>query len=78
VCCSGAAFWLWNRSIGRFGMARLGSLLYFQPFVTAGLALAMGEGLPGWNTWLGGPLVLLGVWLLACGRAAPSVAASRA
>ena len=77
VCCSGAAFWLWNRSIARFGMARLGSLLYFQPFVTAGLALALGEEIPGWNTWVGGPLVLLGVWLLASGRSDPRGAAAR-
>ena len=78
VCCSGAAFWLWNRAIGRFGMARLGSLLYFQPFVTAGLSLALGEELPGWNTWVGGPLVVLGVWVLARGKLGPQAAAARA
>jgi drug/metabolite transporter (DMT)-like permease len=78
VCSSGAAFWLWNRAIGRFGMARLGSLLYFQPFVTALLALALGEQYPGWNTWVGGPLVVLGVWLLARGRARPEGAATKA
>jgi drug/metabolite transporter (DMT)-like permease len=78
VCCSGAAFWLWNRAIARFGMARLGGLLYFQPFVTALLALALGEESPGWNTWLGGPLVLLGVGLLARGGSSPSTRAARA
>jgi drug/metabolite transporter (DMT)-like permease len=78
VCCSGAAFWLWNRAIARFGMARLGSLLYFQPFVTAGLSLALGEEVPGWNTWVGGPLVVLGVWLLAAGKRMPQTAAARA
>ena len=57
-------------------MARLGSLLYFQPFVTAGLSLALGEAIPGWNTWVGGPLVVLGVWILARGqRQAPGAAA---
>lgn len=78
VCCSGAAFWLWNRAIGRFGMARLGSLLYFQPFVTAGLSLALGEEVPGWNTWVGGPLVVFGVWVLARGKLAPQSAAAKA
>lgn len=78
LCCSGTAFWLWNRAIGRFGMARLGSLLYFQPFVTAGLSLALGEAVPGWNTWIGGPLVVLGVWLLARGKLGPQAAAAKA
>jgi len=78
VCCSGTAFWLWNRAIARFGMARLGSLLYFQPFVTAGLSLALGEQVPGWNTWVGGPLVLIGVWVLARGKSQVEAAAARA
>ncbi|MBK7643407.1 MAG: DMT family transporter [Planctomycetes bacterium] len=78
ACCSALAFWLWNRAIARFGMARLGALLYFQPFVTAGLALALGEERPGWNTWIGGPLVLSGVWLLGRGRPAGRAALARA
>jgi drug/metabolite transporter (DMT)-like permease len=78
VCCSGAAFWLWNRAIARFGMARLGGLLYFQPFVTAGLSFALGRERPGWNTWVGGPLVVCGVWLLARGKARSPAAATRA
>jgi drug/metabolite transporter (DMT)-like permease len=78
VCCSGAAFWLWNRAIACFGMARLGGLLYFQPFVTAALSLALGEELPGWNTWVGGPLVVFGVWLLARGKARSPAAATGA
>lgn len=64
LCCSGAAFWLWNRAVLRLGPARLGGLIYFQPFVTALLSVwLLGESV-GWNTWLGGPLVLLGVWLM--------------
>ena len=78
VCCSGLAFWLWNRAIAQLGMARLGGLLYFQPFVTALLALALGEAVPGWNTWIGGPLVVLGVWLLARGKARAPTAAAKA
>ncbi len=33
---------------------------------------------PGWNTWLGGPLVVFGVWLLARGKRMPQAAAARA
>lgn len=78
VCCSGLAFWLWSRAIGRFGMARLGSLIYFQPFLTAALACALGGERPDWHTWVGGPLVVLGVWLLGRGRPEPRPSSARA
>lgn len=78
LCCSGAAFWLWNRAVLRLGPARLGGLIYFQPFVTAALSVwLLGERVR-WNTWLGGPLVVLGVWLMGLRKPRPPGSTSRA
>jgi drug/metabolite transporter (DMT)-like permease len=64
VLCSGVAFALWFRAIELYGAARIGALVYFQPFVT----LAIGASVLHENVTryalAGGPLVLVGVALV--------------
>jgi drug/metabolite transporter (DMT)-like permease len=69
VLCSGIAFSLWFRAIELFGPARIGALIYFQPFVTlvAG-ALVLHEAVTPYAL-AGGPLVILGVRLVNRGSA---------
>ncbi len=64
VFCSGVAFSLWFRAIELRGPAAIGALIYFQPFVTlvAG-ALVLHEAVTPY-VLVGGPLVMLGVWLV--------------
>ena len=64
ILCSGIAFSLWFRAIELHGPAAIGALIYFQPFVTliAG-ALVLHEAVTPYAL-VGGPLVMLGVWLV--------------
>jgi drug/metabolite transporter (DMT)-like permease len=64
VLCSGVAFALWFRAIEIHGAAKIGALIYFQPFVTlvAGAALLDETVTP--YALAGGPLVVLGVWFV--------------
>jgi drug/metabolite transporter (DMT)-like permease len=62
---SGLAFWAWNQALREIGPARSGAMLYVQPFVTLGAAFAILNEPPTSNLFIGGPVVLLGVWLLA-------------
>lgn len=77
VFCSGVAFSLWFRAIELRGPAAIGALIYFQPFVTlvAG-ALVLHEAVTPYAL-IGGPLVMLGVWLVNRGNSRlPSTASS--
>lgn len=66
--CNGLAFWLWTRGLRRDGPAKIGAMLYLEPFVTLGASLAiLGEPVT-FHGLVGGPLVLMGVWLVGRGE----------
>jgi len=83
ILCSGVAFSLWLRAIELRGPAAIGALIYFQPFVTlAAGALVLHEAVTPYAL-VGGPLVLVGVWLVNRGsplarRAARGASETRA
>jgi drug/metabolite transporter (DMT)-like permease len=67
VLCSGVAFSIWFRAIEDFGPARIGALIYLQPFVSLVVgATVLHEPVTSYAL-LGGPLVVLGVWLVSRG-----------
>jgi drug/metabolite transporter (DMT)-like permease len=69
--CSGLAYYLWFQAVTEHGPARIGALLYLEPFVTLGTAAAiLGEPITV-HVILGGPCVLAGVWLVAKGSCRP-------
>jgi drug/metabolite transporter (DMT)-like permease len=76
ILCSGIAFSLWFRAIELHGPARIGALIYFQSFVTlvAG-ALVLHEAVTPYAL-AGGPLVILGVWLVNRGGSRTSAQSS--
>jgi len=61
--CSGAALLWWNRAVHQDGPARAGVTLYLQPFVTLGSAMVFLGERSTWQALVGGPVVLVGVWL---------------
>jgi drug/metabolite transporter (DMT)-like permease len=62
---SGVAFWAWNQAMRTHGAQRSSAVLYLQPFVTLAASLALFEDEQlGTSVAIGGPLVLLGVWLV--------------
>lgn len=65
--CNGIAYWLWMRGLRRDGPARIGATLYLEPLVTLVAArLVLDEPVTG-HALVGGPIVLLGVWLVGRG-----------
>jgi drug/metabolite transporter (DMT)-like permease len=69
--CSGWAYYLWFQALIEHGPARVGSLLYLEPFVTLGTAAAMLREPVTGHAILGGGAVLFGVWLVAKGARTP-------
>lgn len=67
LLCSGVAFSLWLRAIDRFDAARVGAMLYFQPFVTLAASVIVLSEPVTWHAIVGGALVLLGVWWVSRG-----------
>jgi len=67
--CNGLAFWLWTRGLRRDGPAKIGAMLYFEPFVTLGASLVVLHEPLTVNLLVGGPIVLVGVWLVGRGEA---------
>jgi drug/metabolite transporter (DMT)-like permease len=75
---SGAAYYCWFAAQHEHGPARLGALLYVEPFVTLIVAaLVLHEPITA-NAIGGGVLVLVGVWLVARGAPRPVVEAAGA
>lgn len=76
--CSGVAYALWFAAQREHGPARLGALLYIEPFV----ALATGTMLLGepvtLHALVGGLAVLAGVWLVSRGSARPTITVTEA
>ena len=74
LIASGIAYYCWFAAQHTYGPARLGSLLYLEPFATLiTAALIMPERIT-WNAIAGGCAVLVGVWVVARATPAPSVA----
>ncbi len=70
VLCSGVAYACWNLALERDGTTRTGAMLYFEPFVTLATAVSVLSEPVTTNALLGGPVVLLGVWLMGRGSSA--------
>lgn len=63
--CSGLAYYAWFAAVDRDGPARVGALLYLEPFMTIAVAWAWRDEPVYINALVGGLLVLLGVRLVA-------------
>lgn len=76
--CGGVAYALWFAAQREHGPARLGALLYIEPFI----ALATGTLLLGepvtLHALVGGLVVLAGVWLVSRGSARPTITVAEA
>jgi drug/metabolite transporter (DMT)-like permease len=67
VFCNGVSFVLWMKALDEEGSAKISAMLYFQPFVTMFWAAGVdGESITS-HALVGGPTVILGVWLLRRG-----------
>ena len=65
---SALAMWVFNDALAELGPERSSAFQYLQPFVTVVGSLALlGEPVTT-GPLLGGPLVLLGVWLVQRGK----------
>ena len=76
LVCSGLAYYMWFAAVEEHGPARVGALLYIEPFVALATgALLLGEHVT-LNAVLGGICVLVGVWLVARGSVKPGTPAA--
>jgi drug/metabolite transporter (DMT)-like permease len=75
LLCSGVAYYLWSAAVDDYGPARVGALLYVEPFVTLITAAVFLNEAVTPHAIVGGLCVLGGVGLVA--RGARSVAAAR-
>ncbi|MCC6408402.1 MAG: DMT family transporter [Planctomycetes bacterium] len=67
VLCNGVSFVLWMQALDLEGAAKISAMLYFQPFVTMFWAAGFdGEPITVFAL-VGGPTVIVGVWLLRLG-----------
>ena len=57
------AQWFWQEGLARLGATRAGAFLYLEPLATMVLAVPLLGEAVGWSTWVGGTLILTGVWL---------------
>lgn len=58
----------WAFAMSRIPTNRVMSFLYIEPLLAAGVAWVWLGEIPGWNTWVGGALVLLGVMVVNRGQ----------
>ena len=72
LVCSGVGYYMWFVAQSEYGPARIGSLLYIEPFVTLAVATVMLHEPVTLNAIAGGIIVLLGVWLVAKGTPSPA------
>jgi drug/metabolite transporter (DMT)-like permease len=64
VCCSGLAYIFWYDALEALPAARVGSLLYVEPLIAAGVAAWLLDEPLLLVTFGGGALILGGVWLV--------------
>jgi drug/metabolite transporter (DMT)-like permease len=72
LICSGVAYYMWFAAIRQQGPARVGALLYIEPFVALATGAVLLHEHVTLNAMAGGLLVLLGVWLVAHGAGRPA------
>lgn len=70
LLCSGVAYYLWSAAVDDQGPAKVGALLYVEPFVTLVTAATLLDEEIAANAVIGGLCVLVGVWLVARGARA--------
>lgn len=75
LVCSGVAYFLWFQAVMEHGPARVGSLIYLEPFVSLAVATSMLREPVTGNALAGGLCVLIGVWLITRGTSAAAPAA---
>jgi drug/metabolite transporter (DMT)-like permease len=67
VLCSAGAMWLWLGALAVDGQARTAAMLYLEPFFTLGVSVWLLDEPVLPVAFLGGTLVLVGVWLVGRG-----------
>ncbi len=67
LICSALALLLWYQALDEHGPTRAGAILYFEPFVTLLVAVAVLSEPVSVRSILGGVCVVGGVWLVSCG-----------
>lgn len=64
VLCSGAAYVFWYDALDAAGASQVAAFLYLEPIVTVIVASALIGEKATWATWIGGAVILIGVWLV--------------
>jgi drug/metabolite transporter (DMT)-like permease len=64
VLCSGAAYVFWYDALEAAGASQVAAFLYIEPIVTVMVASILIGEQATWATWLGGAVILVGVWLV--------------
>ncbi len=76
VFASGLAMWLFSNALATLGPERAASFQYIQPFVTVAASFAFLSEPFTLQQFLGGPLVLAGVWFVQRGKRGPNAVAA--
>ncbi len=64
IFCSGLAYIAWYGALKALGTAQTGAFLYIEPLVTVVVAFfILGEALT-FASWIGGIIILFGIWLV--------------
>ena len=64
VLCSGAAYVFWYAALDVAGASQVAAFLYIEPIITVIVASSLIGEQATWATWLGGAVILVGVWLV--------------
>jgi drug/metabolite transporter (DMT)-like permease len=64
VLCSGAAYVFWYDALEAAGASQVAAFLYVEPIITVLVASSLIGEQATWATWLGGAVILIGVWLV--------------
>ncbi|MBI3361571.1 MAG: DMT family transporter [Chloroflexi bacterium] len=64
VCCSGLAYVFWYGGLEKIPASRVGAFLYLEPIVTAVVAASLLREVVTTFTWIGGGMIVAGVWLV--------------
>lgn len=65
IICSGIAYVFWYDALKALPAPQVGAFLYLEPLVTVAVARAVLAEPVGWASLSGGPIILLGVWLVS-------------